>query len=68
MHSDGRGARRRAVDAPAVRSHHERWGGGGYPDGLVADQIPIEARIVAAVDASSAMTAAPAPQALSAEA
>ena len=40
-----------------VRSCHERWDGGGYPDGLVADEIPIEARIVCAADALSAMTA-----------
>jgi len=40
----------------AVRHHHERWDGGGYPDGLAGDEIPIEARVVAAVDAYSAMT------------
>ena len=39
-----------------VRHHHERWDGTGYPDGLAGDDIPIEARIVAAVDAYSAMT------------
>jgi HD-GYP domain-containing protein (c-di-GMP phosphodiesterase class II) len=39
-----------------VRSCHERWDGGGYPDGLAADEIPIEARIVCAADALSAMT------------
>lgn len=33
-----------------VRSHHERWDGTGYPTGLKAEQIPIEARILAAVD------------------
>jgi HD-GYP domain-containing protein (c-di-GMP phosphodiesterase class II) len=38
-----------------VRSHHERWDGRGYPDGLVADQIPLEARIVACADAWNAM-------------
>jgi diguanylate cyclase (GGDEF)-like protein/putative nucleotidyltransferase with HDIG domain len=43
--------------APAVRHHHERYAGGGYPDGLAGDAIPIEARIVAAADAYSAMTA-----------
>jgi diguanylate cyclase (GGDEF)-like protein len=42
--------------APAVRHHHERFGGGGYPDGLAGTAIPIEARIVCAADAYSAMT------------
>jgi diguanylate cyclase (GGDEF)-like protein len=42
--------------APAVRHHHERFGGGGYPDGLSGEAIPIEARIVCAADAYSAMT------------
>jgi response regulator RpfG family c-di-GMP phosphodiesterase len=39
-----------------VRSHHERWDGSGYPDGLVGDQIPVAARIFALVDAMDAMT------------
>ena len=39
-----------------VRSHHERWDGGGYPDGLAGEAIPIEARIVAACDSWNAMT------------
>jgi putative nucleotidyltransferase with HDIG domain len=39
-----------------VRSHHERWDGGGYPDGLTGEAIPIEARIVAACDSWNAMT------------
>jgi diguanylate cyclase (GGDEF)-like protein/PAS domain S-box-containing protein len=47
---------RLADAATAVRSHHERWDGTGYPDGLAGDQIPLEARIVAAADAYSAMT------------
>jgi diguanylate cyclase (GGDEF)-like protein/putative nucleotidyltransferase with HDIG domain len=43
--------------APAVRHHHERWAGGGYPDDLSGKAIPIEARIIAATDAYAAMTA-----------
>jgi putative nucleotidyltransferase with HDIG domain len=39
-----------------VRSHHERMDGRGFPDALVASQIPQEARIVAVVDAFDAMT------------
>ena len=39
-----------------VRSHHERMDGGGFPDGLSGPRIPIEARIVAVVDAFDAMT------------
>jgi HD-GYP domain-containing protein (c-di-GMP phosphodiesterase class II) len=38
-----------------VRSHHERWDGDGYPDGLAAEQIPLGARIVAVADAFTAM-------------
>jgi diguanylate cyclase (GGDEF)-like protein/putative nucleotidyltransferase with HDIG domain len=40
----------------AVRHHHERYDGTGYPEGLEGDSIPIEARIVAAADAYSAIT------------
>ncbi|MGJ5816895.1 diguanylate cyclase domain-containing protein [Paludibaculum fermentans] len=36
--------------APIVRAHHERWDGNGYPQGLKGDQIPLEARVLAAVD------------------
>jgi diguanylate cyclase (GGDEF)-like protein len=43
--------------APAVRHHHERYGGGGYPDNLAGTAIPLEARIIAATDAYAAMTA-----------
>src|SRR6478672_11808347 len=39
-----------------VRSSHEHFDGSGYPDGLVGDEIPIEARIVTCCDAFSAMT------------
>jgi HD-GYP domain-containing protein (c-di-GMP phosphodiesterase class II) len=39
-----------------VRSSHEHYDGSGYPDGLVREEIPIEARIVACCDAFSAMT------------
>lgn len=39
-----------------VRSHHERMDGSGFPDSLSGTQIPIEARIVAVVDAFDAMT------------
>jgi diguanylate cyclase (GGDEF)-like protein/PAS domain S-box-containing protein len=42
--------------APLVRASHERPDGHGYPDGLLIEQIPIGARIVAVVDAFSAMT------------
>jgi HD-GYP domain-containing protein (c-di-GMP phosphodiesterase class II) len=38
-----------------VRSHHERWDGRGYPDGLVGEEIPLEARIVACCDTWNAM-------------
>jgi len=41
--------------APIVRSHHERWDGSGYPEGLVGDQIPMGARILAAVDCLDAL-------------
>ena len=39
-----------------VRSSHERWDGGGYPDGLAGEDIPLGARIVAVADAFDAMT------------
>ncbi len=41
-----------------IRCHHERPDGRGYPRGLVGDQIPLEARIVAVIDAYTAMTSA----------
>jgi diguanylate cyclase (GGDEF)-like protein/putative nucleotidyltransferase with HDIG domain len=41
--------------APIVRSHHEKWDGTGYPDGLKAEDIPIGARILSAVDCLDAL-------------
>jgi diguanylate cyclase (GGDEF)-like protein/putative nucleotidyltransferase with HDIG domain len=41
--------------APIVRSHHEKWDGSGYPDGLKAQDIPIGARILSAVDCLDAL-------------
>src|SRR4051812_6314357 len=40
----------------AVRGHHERWDGGGYPDGLADERIPLEARIIAVADTFDAIT------------
>jgi putative two-component system response regulator len=39
-----------------ARSHHERWDGKGYPDGLAGEDIPIEARIVSVVDVIDALS------------
>ena len=39
-----------------MRASHERWDGGGYPDGLVGEAIPVAARIISACDAFNAMT------------
>jgi len=41
--------------AKYVRHHHERWDGGGYPDGLKKDNIPLESQILCAADAWDAM-------------
>jgi two-component system, cell cycle response regulator len=41
--------------AALVRSSHERWDGGGYPDGLAGEEIPLGARIIAVCDAFDAM-------------
>jgi len=41
---------------PLVRSAHERWDGGGYPDGLRGEAIPLAARVISACDAYHAMT------------
>jgi hypothetical protein len=40
---------------PAVLHHHEQWNGGGYPDGLAGEEIPLLARIVAVADSFDAM-------------
>jgi putative nucleotidyltransferase with HDIG domain len=42
---------------PAVRYHHERLDGSGYPEGLLGDEIPLAARILAVADVAAAMTA-----------
>ena len=41
--------------AQAVRHEHERWDGGGYPDGISGEEIPIESRIILCCDAYHAM-------------
>ncbi|MBU1277315.1 MAG: PAS domain S-box protein [Proteobacteria bacterium] len=40
---------------PLIRAHHERWDGGGYPDGLAGEDIPFLARIMAVADSFDAM-------------
>ncbi|MGH0036148.1 MAG: HD domain-containing phosphohydrolase [Myxococcota bacterium] len=45
-----------ATAGAAIRHHHERWDGAGYPDGLREDAIPLASRIVAIADAFDAMT------------
>jgi ribonuclease P protein subunit RPR2 len=39
-----------------IRSHHERWDGSGYPDGLAGEDIPISARVFAVADTLDALT------------
>jgi HD-GYP domain-containing protein (c-di-GMP phosphodiesterase class II) len=45
-----------AITLACVRSHHERWDGMGYPDGLRGAEIPLAARIVAIVDVWDALS------------
>ncbi len=42
--------------AKVVRSHHERWDGSGYPDGLKGEEIPISARVFSVADVFDALT------------
>jgi putative nucleotidyltransferase with HDIG domain len=44
--------------AAVVRSHHERWDGAGYPDGIAGEDIPRLARVIAVADSYNAMTTA----------
>jgi len=48
--------RLRGEGLAVVRHHHERWDGGGYPDGLRGTSIPLGARIFAVADALDAIT------------
>jgi HD-GYP domain-containing protein (c-di-GMP phosphodiesterase class II) len=41
---------------PGMKHHHEKWEGGGYPDGLKGEEIPLLARIVSVADTFDAMT------------
>ena len=40
----------------AIRGHHERWDGGGYPDGLAGERIPLLARVITVADCFDALT------------
>ena len=44
--------------APIIRHHHERWDGGGYPDGIRGEEIPLGSRIIHLCEAFDAMTSA----------
>ena len=52
----GKAALLRGHGVEIVRSHHERWDGSGYPEGLVGEQIPLPARIFSVADALDAIT------------
>jgi cyclic di-GMP phosphodiesterase len=43
---------------PIIRSHHERWNGSGYPDGLAGENIPLLARVLQLADIYDALTTA----------
>ncbi len=45
-----------AQSRDAIRHHHERWDGHGYPDGLAGDAIPLASRVIAVADAFDALT------------
>ena len=45
-----------AMEKSIIRHHHERWDGGGYPDGLKGEKIPFLCRIISVADAYDAMT------------
>jgi putative nucleotidyltransferase with HDIG domain len=45
-----------AEASKVVRSHHERWDGSGYPDGLAGEEIPLTARVFAVADVFDALT------------
>jgi HD-GYP domain-containing protein (c-di-GMP phosphodiesterase class II) len=61
-HHPGRGAQILGAIAemkeiiPGVKYHHERWVGGGYPDNLSGERIPVQARVVSVADTIDAMT------------
>lgn len=44
------------MERDIIRNHHERWDGGGYPDGLQGESIPLLSRIIAVADSYDAMT------------
>ena len=52
----GKAALLRGHGVDVVRSHHERWDGCGYPDGLAGEQIPLPARVFAVADTLDAIT------------
>lgn len=45
-----------APAVPVIACHHERWNGSGYPSGIMGEEIPLAARVVAVADALDAMT------------